>query len=120
MMYVVRLDRAGDKPDFKVFAALPGARQRFRAAVRDMPDGDFEAAFLFEAPGAENAYAAVMAVNAGGANLLERDPWKGIQRGVHKIVADWIASRDVHGDIQFPSVGHQGNLNDRPRDPDQA
>ncbi|MGA2088089.1 MAG: hypothetical protein ABSG66_04135 [Stellaceae bacterium] len=71
-MYIVRILRADGREDFKAFAALPDAKKRFRAGYAHIPD-IVSGVALFEAPGIEDARAAVEAVKTGKAVILDKD-----------------------------------------------
>jgi hypothetical protein len=73
-MYVVRIARPDQEPDFKAFSSLHDAKHRFYEVDDRIPD-DFQGVALFEAPHADNAGKAVQAVKAGHAELLDLDLW---------------------------------------------
>jgi hypothetical protein len=76
-MYVVRIARLDQDPDYKAFSSLPDAKRRFYA-VDDRIPADFDGVALFEAPNADDARKAVEAVKAGHAQLLDRDLWSSL------------------------------------------
>ena len=71
-MFVVRLKRPNEDSDFKTFKSEKAALARFRAAQKEMIDGDVEQCALFDA-GATDADGAMAAVNRGKARLLASD-----------------------------------------------
>ena len=80
MTYVVRVTQThpeeGD--EYRVFRALPDAAKLFKAADAAVP-AQHKAAYLYEVPGEDNPSAAIDAVKAGKAVILNRDPF-----------ADWV------------------------------
>jgi len=76
-MYVVRIARPDQDPDYKAFLSLHDAKHRFYAVDDRIPD-DFDGVALFEAPNADDARKAVEAVKAGHAQLLDRDLWSSL------------------------------------------
>ena len=68
-MFVVRLKRPNEDFDFKTFKSNKGALTRFRAAQKEMIDGDVEECALFDA-GATEADGAMAMVSQGRARLL--------------------------------------------------
>jgi len=76
-MYVLRIARPHQEPDYKVFSSLYDAKRRFYAVDDRIPD-DFDGVALFEAPDADDARKAVEAVKAGSAEILDRDLWSSL------------------------------------------
>ena len=68
-MFVVRLKRPNEDFDFKAFKSKKGALARFRAAQREMIDGDVEQCALFDAEASDET-SAVALVSRGKASLV--------------------------------------------------
>ena len=68
-MFVVRLKRPNEDFDFKAFKSKKSALARFRAAQKEIIDGDVEACALFDA-GAVDADGAMALVSRGKGRLL--------------------------------------------------
>jgi hypothetical protein len=68
-MFVVRLKRPNEDFDFKAFKSKKSALARFRAAQKEIIDGDVEACALFDA-GATDADGAIALVSRGKGRLL--------------------------------------------------
>jgi hypothetical protein len=68
-MFVVRLKRPNEDFDFKAFRSKKSALARFRAAQKEIIDGDVEACALFDA-GAVDADGAIALVGRGKGRLL--------------------------------------------------
>jgi hypothetical protein len=68
-MFVVRLKRPNEDFDLKTFKSKTSALARFRAAQKEIIDGDVEACALFDA-GATDADGAIALVGRGKGRLL--------------------------------------------------
>lgn len=68
-MFVVRLKRPNEDFDFKTVKSKKSALARFRAAQKEIIDGEVEACALFDA-GATDADGAMALVSRGKARLL--------------------------------------------------
>jgi hypothetical protein len=76
-LFVVRIDREDEKPDFKVFVKRSDAEARFRAAAPRVWEHEFAGAALFEVLNTTDARAALEAVKAGDktmVRLLDKEP----------------------------------------------
>lgn len=85
-MYVVRIARPHQEPDFRAFSSLHDAKRRFHAVDEHIPD-DFDGVALFEAPDANDVRQAVEAVKAGHAQILDRDLWSTLFRATRRSAA---------------------------------
>jgi hypothetical protein len=72
MAYVVRVTHPEHGDRYKVFRGLLDAREVFKAADALVPDSR-DAAYLYEVSGEDDPSAAVEAVKAGKAVILNRD-----------------------------------------------
>ena len=72
MAYAVRVTHPEHGDRYKVFRALPDAREIFKLADTLVPDSR-DAAYLYEVSAEDNPSAAIEAVKTGKAVILNRD-----------------------------------------------
>lgn len=104
-MYVVRLSLPEDKTDFKVFSALPDAKNRFDAGCALVYGADGEdvvGAALFDVPDEADARKAVEAVKNGRATILDCDTWADLQKVVDELFEKEIQAGKL---IMAPNSG---------------
>ena len=73
MVYVVRVTDLDHEERYKVYRALPDAREVFGMANRAVWLSERKAAYLYEVPGEDDPLRTREAVKAGNAIILDRD-----------------------------------------------
>ena len=86
-MFVVRFKRPNEEFDVKAFRSRKAALARFRAAQREMIDGDVEACAMLKVEAADPAQAVDLA-NQGQAVLIQSDLEDTPRRPARRMIAD--------------------------------